>query len=105
MDHNRIYNNPGLEARRLALLHRLKAEEEQFPREPSAVSRSTRRQIQQGFERYDKQKSWLLSRWIADSALLLNAKERSVYRALLAAVARGAPAILAAQKHVERIAQ
>jgi len=51
MDLNRIYNNPGLEARRLALLKRMQAEE---VLRDSHEAGSIARQIELGFHSFNK---------------------------------------------------
>ena len=98
MDLNRIYKNPGLEARRLEFMRQLRGE--QALREANQASRSVQRQIQQGFERYDKSKTAPLSKWIAECALKLDANERSKFRALLTALGRRGSKVLSERKLV-----
>ncbi|MDB5911293.1 MAG: hypothetical protein JWP34_5410 [Massilia sp.] len=98
MDLNRIYNNPGLEARRVALLKRLQAEE--VLRDSHEGSSSMVRQVELGFHSFDKQKKTPLIQWISECTASLNAKERSVFRTLLSAMARQRSPMLNERKHV-----
>lgn len=84
MDLNRIYSNPGLEARRQALLRRLRAE--QILHETHEGSSSIERQIDLGFASFRKQKKTQLSRWISECAQTLDATQREAFRTLLMAV-------------------
>jgi hypothetical protein len=90
MDLNRIYNNPGLEARRLALLKRIQAE--QVLRESHEGSSSLVRQIELGFHGFTKQKKTRLTCWIAECANALSSIDRDAFRMLLLAMEeRSAP--------------
>jgi len=88
MDLNRIYSNPGLEARRLALLRRLRAEE--VLRDAHEGSGSIARQIELGFGSFESQKKTPLTLWISQCAQTLDATERNAFRTLLLAVAPAA---------------
>ncbi|MDB5331926.1 MAG: hypothetical protein JWP03_3077 [Phycisphaerales bacterium] len=98
MDLHRIYNNPGLEARRVELVKRLQAEE--VLRASHEGSSSTERQVELGFHSFDKQKKSRLAQWIAECAQPLNAKERSAFRTLLCAMARQHSRLLNERKHI-----
>jgi hypothetical protein len=102
MDLNRIYNNPGLEARRLALLKRLQAE--QVLRESHEGTGSLVGQIELGFHSSNKQKKTRLTNWIADCAHL-NQKDREAFRTLLLAVEERAPALLRERRHIGAISR
>src|SRR5829696_603032 len=102
MDTDRIYKNPGLEARRLALLRQLKAE--QALRASREGTRSIDRQIELGFRSFDKQKKTPLTQWIAQSVQPLNAKQRRDFRELLFAMAELRSPMLHERKHVGAMA-
>ena len=84
MDLNQIYSNPGLEARRRALLGRLRSE----PTLHDALedSSSIAREIDLGFASFRKQKKTQLSRWISECAQTLDATQREAFRTLLMAM-------------------
>jgi hypothetical protein len=100
MDPNRIYNNPRLEARRLALLKRIAAED--VLRESHQGAGSLVRQIELGFRLhgFTSQKKMPLTRWIAECAQELNANDRSDFRSLLLAMEERSPSMLHERKHV-----
>jgi len=84
MDLKQIYSNPGLEARRRALLGRLRSE--QTLPNPTEDSGSIEREIDLGFASFRKQKKTQLSRWISECAQTLNATQREAFRTLLMAM-------------------
>src|SRR4051794_28298110 len=100
MDPNRIYSNPRLEARRLALLKRIQAEE--VLRESHQGAGSLVRQIELGFRLhgFTKQKKMPLTGWIAECAEQLDANDRKAFRSLLLAMEERTPSILHERKHV-----
>ncbi len=97
MDLNRIYNNPGLEARRLALQKRLQAEK--VLRE-SHASASLARQIEQGFRGCSRQKKSRLTCWIDDCAQQLPSSGRDAFRGLLLAVEERSAPLLRERRHI-----
>jgi hypothetical protein len=98
MNLNRIYNNPNLEARRLALLKRLQAEE--VLRESHEASGSLLQQIELGFHSFNKRKKTRLAQWIAESAQPLNPKDRDSFRTLLLAMEEKRASILEERRHI-----
>lgn len=98
MDLNRIYNNPGLEARRLALLKRIQAE--QVLRESHEGSSSLVRQIELGFHGFTKQKKSRLACWIAESAKELGSSDRDAFRTLLLAMEERSAPLLNERKRI-----
>ena len=103
MDLNRIYNNPGLEERRRLLLKRLAAEK--VLRESHEGSASIVRQIEQAFQRSNKQRKARLTQWISHCARPLNEQDRSAFRMLLLAVEERGAAMLRERKHIGGIAR
>jgi hypothetical protein len=97
MDLNRIYNNPGLEARRLALLQRMQAE---AVLRDSHEAGSVARQIELGFHSFNKQKKTRLTQWVGNCAQALEPKEREAFRMLLLAMEEQNASILHQRKHV-----
>jgi hypothetical protein len=98
MNPNRIYNNPNLEARRLALLKRIQAEEVlSLSHEGSG---SLVRQIELGFHSFNKQKKTRLTQWIAECAQHLNASDRNAFRTLLLAMEERGASIFDERKHI-----
>jgi hypothetical protein len=97
MDLNRIYNNPGLESRRLALVKRIAAE--QVLRE-SHESSSLVRQIELGFHGLARQKKTRLTGWIAECAKDLSPADRDAFRMLLLAMEERSASLL---DHCKRI--
>jgi hypothetical protein len=98
MDLNRIYNNPGLEARRLALLKRMRAED--VLRDSHEGSGSMMRQIELGFSSFDKQKKTRLTQWIAECAQSLNGGYRNAFRMLLLSMEERRASLLHERKHI-----
>src|SRR5258708_6800589 len=98
MDLNRIYNNPGLEARRIALLKRMQAEV--VLRDSHKGSGSMARQIELGLSSFDKQKKTRLTQWIGDCARPLNAKDRNAFRMLLLSMEEQRASMLHERKHI-----
>src|ERR1700722_2011408 len=98
MDLNRIYNTPTLEARRLALLKRMQAEE--VLRESHEGSSSLLRQIELGFHSFNKQKKTQLTQWIAECARQLNLKDRDAFRMLLLAIEERRASMLHERRHI-----
>jgi hypothetical protein len=98
MDLNRIYNNPGLEARRLFPLKRLQAES--VLRESHEGSGSLVRQIELGFHSYDKQKKTRLAQWIAECARSLDSEGREAFRTLLLAMEERRSSMLHERRHI-----
>jgi hypothetical protein len=98
MDLNRIYSNPNLEARRLALVKRIAAE--QVLRESHEGSGSLVRQIELGFHSSHKQKKTRLTQWIAECAQPLDSTDRNAFRLLLLAMEERSASILHERKHV-----
>jgi hypothetical protein len=103
MDINRIYNNPTLEARRLALLKRIQAEE--VLRESHEGSASIIRQIEAGFHSFKKQKKTRLTQWIAECAQPLNSKDREAFRMLLLAMEERGASMLHERRHIGAISR
>lgn len=99
MNLNRIYNNPNLEARRLALLKRLQAEA--VLRESHEGSSSLFRQIELGFQSVvSKQKKTPLIQWITACAQPLDATERNAFQTLLFAMAERRASMLDQRRHI-----
>jgi len=98
MNLNRIYNNPALEARRLALLKRMQAEE--LLRESHEGSGSLVRQIELGFHSFKKQKNTRLTCWITECAQQLDSKGRDAFRMLLLAMEERSASTLHERKHI-----
>jgi hypothetical protein len=98
MDLNRIYNNPGLEARRLDLLKRMQAEK--VMRASHEGSGSLVRRIELGFHSFKKQKKTRLTQWIAECADRLDSKERDAFRMLLLAMEERGASMLRERKHI-----
>ncbi len=98
MDLNRIYNNRGLECRRLSLLRRLRAQE--VLKDAHAGSASLTRQVEIAFGSFAKQKKTPLSLWIADCAQQLDAVPRDAFRTMLLSVARLRSSMLDERRHI-----
>src|SRR5579859_6012575 len=98
MDPDPIYNNPGLEARRLALLKRIQAEEV-LPETQDGPG-SLDRQIDLGFHGFNKRKKTQLTHWIAECAHQLNSSDRNAFRMLLLAVKERAGPLLRQRRHI-----
>lgn len=103
MNLNRICNNPGLEARRLALLKRIQAE--QVLRESHEGSSSLVRQIELGFHGFAKQKKTQLTCWIAECANQLSSSERDAFRILLLAMEERSAPLLNERKRIGGISR
>src|SRR5581483_9189978 len=103
MDLNRIYNNPGLEARRLALLKRIQAEK--VLREAHEGSSSLLRQIELGFHHVTQQKKKQLAHWIAGCAKQLNSRDRDAFRELLLAMEERCPSVLDERAHISAMSR
>jgi hypothetical protein len=103
MDVNRIYNNPGLEARRLALLKRMQAEA--VMRESHEGSSSLVRQIELGFHSFNKQKKSRLTNWIAECARPLPKADRDAFQLLLMAMAEQRGSMLQQRRHIGGISR
>lgn len=102
MDANRIYSNPHLEARRLALVKRIQAE--QVLRESHEGS-GLLRQIERGFQSSNKQKTTRLTQWITACAQPLNSSDRKAFRLLLMALEERSASILHERKHIGAISR
>lgn len=98
MDLNRIYNNPGLEARRVALLKRMQAEE--ALRDSHEGNGSMVRQIELGFQSFNKQKKTRLTQWIGQCAQPLKTKDRDAFRMLLLAMEERRASMLHERRHI-----
>jgi hypothetical protein len=98
MDLNRIYNNRGLEERRLLLLQRIAAEK--VLRESHEGSGSMVRQIELGFHSSNKQKKAKLTQWIGQCAPHLNESDRSAFKTLLLAMEERSESMLHERKHI-----
>ncbi|HEX4792650.1 MAG TPA: PcfJ domain-containing protein [Humisphaera sp.] len=103
MNLNRIYNNPGLEARRLALLKRLQAEK--VLRDSHEGSGSIVRQIELGFHSPNKQKKTRLAQWIGECAQTLSAQDRDAFKLLLLAMEEQRASLLHERKHIGAMAR
>jgi hypothetical protein len=90
MNADRIYDNPGLEARRLALLERIRVEDVWC--ETPQVLGPLARQIEQGFQSTPEQNKTRLTGWVGDHAKQLDRASRDAFRMLLLAMEeRGSP--------------
>src|ERR1700722_19037959 len=103
MDLNRIYNNPGLEARRIALVKRLQAEE--VLRDSHESSGSMARHIELGFHSFAKQKRTRLTQGISECAQPLTPKDRDAFLMLLLSMEEQRASLLHERKHIGAISR
>lgn len=103
MNVNRIYCNPGLEARRLALLERIQAEESLCQSHEGVDSLV--RQIEQGFNTHTRQKKSRLTCWIGEEATHLNSTDCKAFRILLLALQERSAPILNRRRHIGAISR